>query len=176
MPAGGANIASSVVVLPHSEFIKQDNFHDVCIRPLFAADECPASSAYGTARATTPLIDGALEGTVYLRPTSTPGYVLPDVVAKLKGPPSLPVEIDLVGHVDSVKGKLRTTFDATPDAPVSEFVLEMRGGKTRSLIENSENLCVGTHRFTAAFTAQNGKRVNLHTPVKTSCKKRKRSR
>jgi hypothetical protein len=31
--------------------------------------------------------------------------------------------------VDSVKGAIRTTFEATPDAQVEKFVLEMQGGK-----------------------------------------------
>jgi len=184
MPSGGANIASSVVVLPHSEFIEQNHFLDICTKVQFAADQCPANSIYGVAKATTPLIEGALEGPVYLRSTTEPNkYKLPDVVAKLKGPSSLPVEIDLIGHTDSIERRLpngekgsflRTTFDTPPDAPVSEFTLELRGG-AKGLFINSQNLCKGKRRhITAAFTAQNGKRLTLSPALNVPCKKRSR--
>lgn len=180
MPAGGANIASSAVILPHSEFVENAHFSNVCTKVQFAKNECPAGSIYGTARARTPLIDGTLEGPVYLRSTTEPDkYVLPDVVAQLKGPSSLPVEIDLIGHVDSaqrvIEGErvslLRTTFNATPDAPVSEFTLEMQGGR-KGLFVNSRNLCKGVNRGTAAFVAQSGKRVTLHPVVRVGCGRR----
>jgi len=183
MPREGANIASSVVVLPHSEFIEQNHFQKLCTKVQFAANECPSNSVYGVAKATTPLIDGALEGPVYLRSTTEPEkYKLPDVVAKLKGPASLPVEIDLIGHTDSIErrlpngemgAQLRTTFDTVPDAPVSEFTLEIIGGKTRGLLINSQNLCEGKRRYTASFTAQNGKQLTVKPVIKTSCHKRK---
>jgi hypothetical protein len=138
MPPGGANIGATTVILPHSEFIEQNHFGKVCTRPLFAAKECPADSIYGYAKAKSPLIDGTLEGPVYLRPTSDPKYRLPDVVIELKGPPSLPVEIDVVGHVDSALRRLpngetvallRNTINVVPDAPVSEFTIQLQGGQ-----------------------------------------------
>lgn len=185
MPAGGANIGASIVTLPHSEFVENAHFANVCTKKQFAADECPAGSIYGIAKATTPLIDGTLEGPVYLRSPSTEPekYVLPDVVAALKGPASLPLEIDVIGHVDSAFRRLangeraallRTTFNSVPDAPVSEFTLEMQGG-SKGLFVNSENLCKKTRRYTAAFVGQNGKQVTSHPAIQTSCK-HKRSR
>jgi len=181
MPSGGANIGSTAVILPHSEFIENAHFASICTKVQFAADECPANSIYGFARAKTPIIDGALEGPVYLRSTTEPDkYTLPDLLVAFKGPPSLPVQVNLVGHVDSVRRRLpngervfllRSTFDAVPDAPVSEFTLEMQGGK-KGLFVNSTNLCQGTHRATTAFTAQNGKAVTLHPALRPSCKRR----
>lgn len=179
MPPEGANIGSSSVVFPHSEFIENAHFANICTKVQFAADECPAGSIYGFAKATTPLIDGALEGPVYLRSTTEPDkYILPDIVAALKGPSSLPVEIDLIGHVSSVRRRLsngervfllRSTFDSVPDAPVSKFTLEMQGGK-KGLFVNSTNLCRATHRATVGFTAQNGKSTTLHPALKPSCR------
>ena len=105
-------------------------------------------------------------------------YVLPDVVVALKGPPSLPVEIELDGHVDSVQRRLpngeavsllRTTFETVPDAPVSKFTVELQGG-SKGLFTNSANLCQGIHRATAKFAAQNGRGATLHPAVKASCK------
>jgi hypothetical protein len=179
LPAGGANVGAASVILPHSEFIEQGHFRTICTRVQFAAKECPAGSIYGHAVAYSPLLDEPLEGPVYLRSTSDPEkYVLPDVVVALKGPPSLPVDIELDGHVDSVRrhlpngepvSLLRTTFEAIPDAPVSKFTIELQGG-SKGLFTNSANLCQGTHRATANFTGQNGRRSNLHPVVKASCK------
>jgi hypothetical protein len=179
MPQGGANIGATTVVLPRSEFVENAHFRNICTKVQFAADQCPAGSIYGFAKARTPLIDGTLEGPVYLRSTTEPDkYVLPDVVVALKGPASLPVEIDLVGHVDSQRRRLpngetvsllRNTFNAVPDAPVSEFTIELQGGQ-KGLFVNSQNLCAKVNRATARFTAQNGKRLTLHPALKVPCK------
>jgi hypothetical protein len=169
MPEGGANIASSSVALPPSEFVENAHFNNVCTRKQFAAEECPAGSIYGFATAKTPLIDGALEGPVYLRSSD---HALPDLVAALKGPPSLPIEIEVAGRVDSIRNRLRTTFEAVPDAPVSEFKLQMQGGQ-KGLIVNSENLCEAKNkRALARFTAQSGKKLTLRPKLKTRCKGR----
>jgi hypothetical protein len=185
MPPGGANIGSTTVVLPRSEIIEQGHFRTICTKVQFAAKECPPGSIYGFAKAKTPLIDGALEGPVYLRShTERDKYVLPDVVVALKGPPSLPVEINLVGHVDSERrrladgqmvGLLRTTFDAVPDAPVSEFTIELQGGD-KGLFINSANLCQRTNRATTRFAGQNGLRATLHPALQIKCKGHKKRR
>jgi hypothetical protein len=177
MPPGGANIGASTVILPRSLQIEQGHFRTICTRVQFAAHECPAGSTYGYVKATSPLIDGTLEGPVYLRSSS---HELPDVVAVLKGPPSLPIEIDVDGHVDSTYhrlpngesiGFLRTTFESVPDAPVSQFTIDLQGGKAGILV-NSTNLCTRVNRATAKFTAQNGKAVTLRPVMQQgSCKK-----
>ena len=167
MPKEGANIAATSVALPPSEFLDQGSIRTVCTRVQFAAKACPAGSIYGFATAKTPLFEERLEGPVYLRSSSNE---LPDLVAVLKGPPSLPVEVNLTGRVDSINGGIRTTFDATPDAPVSQFILTMQGG-SKGLLENSRNLCAATYRATAKFTAQNGRRTTLHPAMKATCGK-----
>jgi len=167
MPEGGANIAGTSVALPRSEFIENAHFKTICTRVQFAAKICPAESIYGFAKARTPLFDEPLEGPVYLRSSSNQ---LPDLVIALKGPPSMPIEIDLAGRVDSVNGGLRTTFEAVPDAPVSEFTLQMQGGD-KGLIVNSTNLCAKPNRALAKFTGQNGKVATLHPLMQNSCKK-----
>jgi hypothetical protein len=167
MPNGGANIGATSVALPHSEFIENAHFKTICTRVQFAAKACPAGSIYGFAVAKSPLLDAPLEGPVYLRSSNHP---LPDLVMALKGPASLPIEIDLAGHVDSANGGLRTTFESVPDAPVEEFTLRMQGGK-KGLIVNSTNLCASTNRATTKFTGQNGKSATLHPPLQVSCKR-----
>jgi hypothetical protein len=169
MPSGGANIASASVALPHSEFLAQSHIRTVCTRVQFAAGagngaQCPAGSVYGKARAISPLLDGALEGPVYLRSSSNP---LPDLVAALHGQ----IDVDLVGRIDSKNGGIRSTFDLVPDAPVSKFVLTMQGGK-KGLLENSRNLCRSTNRAAVSFNAQNGKLDDFSPVVKADCGKR----
>jgi hypothetical protein len=163
---GDANIASTSVALPHSEFLAQEHIGTICTRKQFAADTCPKGSVYGKAKAFTPLLDKPLSGPVYLRSSDHP---LPDLVAKLGGQ----LEIDLVGRIDSKHGGIRTTFESVPDAPVSKFVLQMRGGK-KGLLTNSTDICRRSHKATVAMQAQNGRAARLRPVLKSSgCGKKK---
>jgi uncharacterized repeat protein (TIGR01451 family) len=167
MPAAGANVARVSVALPHSEFLDQSHIGTVCTRVQFAAKECPAASVYGHAQATSPLIDYTVEGPVYLRSSS---HQLPDLVMALHGPPSQPVEVDAVARIDSIKGGIRSTFEGVPDLPLSRVVLEMEGGK-KGLLQNSTNICKGTHKTTAELDGQNGKAADLHPALQARCPK-----
>jgi hypothetical protein len=158
---GEANVGRVSVALPHSEFLAQEHIKTICTRVQFAADQCPAGSIYGFAKATTPLLDQPLEGPVYLRSSSNP---LPDLVAALHGA----IDVDLSGRIDSVNGGIRTSFDAIPDAPVSKFVLEMQGGK-KSLLVNSRNLCAGVNRASVKMEGQNGKAHDFNPALGSSC-------
>jgi hypothetical protein len=164
---GDANIAATSVALPHSEFIDQAHFRTICTRVQFAAGQCPAGSVYGHVTATSPLVDYPLEGPVYLRSSS---HKLPDVVARLKGPPSQPVEIDVAGRVDSVNGGIRTRFETIPDAPLTKAVVTLQGGK-KGLFQNSTDICSGTHRATVKMDGQNGKVHDTRPELKVKCPK-----
>jgi hypothetical protein len=168
----GANVARASVALPRSAFLAQAHIKTICTRVQFAADGgagCPAGSVYGHARAFTPLLDQPLEGPVYLRSSS---HKLPDVVASLDGP----IHVDLAGRIDSFRGGIRTSFESVPDAPVSKFVLTMRGGK-KGLVQNSRNLCLEANRADARFDGQNGKSHDFRPLVKpTSCADKPRKR
>lgn len=170
---GDANISRAAVTLPRSVFLDQGHIKTVCTRVQFAQDACPAGSVYGHATALTPLFDEPLSGPVYLRSSANP---LPDMVAVLRGPDSLPIEIELAGRIDAVKGRIRNSFDVVPDAPVTKFTLTLPGG-SRGLIVNSTNLCRKVNRATVRFTAHNGRVQKLRPALKNSCKKpRKRKR
>ncbi len=182
--AGDANIARVATILPPSLILDQANLAKVCTRVQFAAHDCPKNSIYGHARAVTPLLDGPLKGPVYLRSSDN---VLPDLVAALHGQ----VDVELVGRTDSVRGRIRNTFDVVPDVPVSKFVLTLRGGP-KGLLVNSRNQCprkgarpgkgkgAGASkkrgrgkgpRAIVRFKAQNGKKRNLRLRLRTSCGK-----
>jgi hypothetical protein len=166
---GDANIGRAQVKLPHAAFLDNAHIGTACTRVQFAADKCPKRSVYGTAWARTPLLDYRLSGPVYLRSSN---HLLPDLVIKLKGPAAHPLEFDLVGRIDSVKGSLRNTFETVPDAPVSRFHLQLFGGE-RGLIELSDGLC-RNRRASIEFGAQNGRRIKSTPNVKASCGGKKR--
>jgi uncharacterized repeat protein (TIGR01451 family) len=174
---GEANIASTAVTLPRSAFLDQSHIKTVCTRVQFAAGagngaECPQGSIYGTATAKSPLLDYTLSGNAYLRSSN---HKLPDLVIALQGPPSQPIAIELDGRTDSVKGALRNTFEAVPDAPVSSFRLELFGGK-RGLVVNSRSLCAATYRANVVFGAQNGAQLTAKPKVRAQCPKAKRKK
>jgi hypothetical protein len=167
-PPGQANIAATTVILPKTVFIDQRHINGPCTRVQFNEGKCPASSVLGTAVAYSPLLDKPLEGPVYFRSNGGQRQ-LPDIVADLNGQ----IHVVLVGFIDSKKvGKetslLRTRFASIPDAPVSKFVLRLKGGK-RSLIQNSANLCKAQSKAEVEMTGQNGKTNDFEQKIAVSC-------
>lgn len=183
---GDANIARAATILPRSLILDQANLAKVCTRVQFAANECPKKSIYGNARAFSPLLDDPVKGPVYLRSSNN---TLPDLVADLRGQ----VELELVSRTDSIRGRIRNTFDIVPDVPVSKFILTLRGGP-KGLLVNSRNQCPRKRagakgkgaqasktgrkakgpRAIVRFKAQNGKKRNLRLRLRTSCGKKRR--
>ena len=171
MPPGGANIASTSVALPHSEFLDQGHIGTVCTRVQFSSgggngEGCPAASVYGSATAKSPLLDETLTGNVYLRSSS---HELPDLVVALKGK----IPVNVVGRVDSVNGGIRNTFEMVPDAPVDTFTLTLAGGN-KGLLVNRRDICKAPAKATAKFNGQNGDKVTLHPELKSACPKAKK--
>jgi len=168
-PKQGAysNIRRAQVNLPHSEFLDQNNLNKTCTKPVLLEGKCPKKSIYGKAKAWTPLLDEPLQGPVYL--VGGYGYKLPALVAELNGQ----IRVVLKGKVDSGPNKgIRNTFEAVPDAPVSRFVLEMKGGKKYGLLENSEDLCKKPQHLLSRFTAQDGKVLQSKPKIANSCGKK----
>ena len=168
-----ANVARAAVVLPESEFIDQAHIGSPCTRPQFAAQTCPKISILGTAKAWTPLLDSPLEGNVYFR--SNGGVrELPDIVVDLRGK----IHVELIGAVDSVRSRggarLRTTFFQVPDAPVSRFQLQLKGGKEGALV-NSESLCDSPQRAGVTLTGQNGDVYQTRPKITNQCSEKKRN-
>jgi len=163
--AADANIAKAKVTLPASEFLEQGHIKTICTLPQFAREACPEDSIYGSAEAYSPLLAQPLQGPVYLR--VAPGRTLPDLVADLHGG-GLGLRIEVVGHIDSVHGGLRGTFESVPDAPVSRFVMNLFGGK-RGLLVNSEELCGPTRRANALFIGHNNLGTRFSPLVVARC-------
>jgi hypothetical protein len=179
---GDANIARAATILPPSLILDQANLAKVCTRVQFAANDCPKKSIYGNARAFSPLLDDPVKGPIYLRSSNNP---LPDLVADLHGQ----VDLELVSRTDSIRGRIRNTFDIVPDVPVSKFILTLRGGP-KGLLVNSRNQCPRKRaakgkgastskakrgpRAIVRFKAQNGKKRNMKLRLRTACGKKRR--
>jgi hypothetical protein len=165
---GDANIERTVVRLPRSAFLDQGHIRTICTRVQFAADKCPKGAAYGHVTVFTPLLDEPLRGPVYLRSSDNE---LPDLVFDLKGL----VDIEAVARIDSIRGGIRATFAAIPDAPISKAIVRMQGGD-KGLIVNSTNLCRSKSRADVQLEAHSGKQVKLRPLVKPQCKKKGKAR
>jgi len=150
------------VRFPKATFLDQAHIRTICTRVQFAADACPKGSIYGHVRAFTPLLEQPLEGSVYLRSSSN---LLPDIVFDLKGI----VDIEAAARADSIGGKLRVSFPAIPDAPVSKVVVSMQGGK-KGLLVNSRDLCAGKPpKALVQMGAHNGKVASLKPLLRAKC-------
>ena len=95
---------------------------------------------------------------------------LPNLVADLRGQ----INVQLRGVVTSVKGAMKVTFPATPDAPVTKFVLKMDGG-SKGLIQNSKDLCKTTSKGKLQHEGpeRQGFKNNKYA-LKVSCPKKKK--
>jgi hypothetical protein len=149
------------VTLPPSTFIDQGHIRTVCTRVQYAADECPQGSIYGFAKAWSPLLDNPLEGPVILRSSA---HLLPDLVLDLKGL----IDVNVVGRIDSINARNRTTFEGIPDQPVSKFQLTLQGGG-KGLLVNAKDLCGRKHRATVLIDGQNGATGDHIPRVKNGC-------
>lgn len=166
---GDANIQRTALTMPRALFLDQSNIRTVCTRVQLANYNCPKAAIYGHARARSPLLDGVLWGPVYLVSSNN---TLPDLVADLRG--QIPVR--LYGVISSKRGGIKTVFNGTPDVPVSKFILNMQGGKTKGLLVNSRNLCRGRLNAYLNIKAQNSRRVRTNKQLVrfTACKSQRR--
>jgi hypothetical protein len=167
---GYANTKDVQVTLPHSEFLDQAHIRTICTRVQALADACPPGSIYGIAEAETPLLDGKLTGPVFLKSSD---HKLPDLAIKLRGPDSMPVEVEFAGRINSIKGQIRNTIENLPDVPVSHFTLRMKGGD-KGLLINSRNLCTTRKvHLDVSAVGQNNSIAHLRPALRNSCKQKR---
>jgi hypothetical protein len=157
-----ANVLRTALTLPHAIFLDQSHIKTVCTRPQLASQTCPKRSIYGHAEAKSPLLGHKLKGPVYLVSSN---HELPDLLVNLRGQ----INVQLRGVISSKHGGLKTVFNNVPDAPVSKFILRMKGGG-KGLLVNSRNLCSGRLSSVMSMKGQNGKKVkNNHLPLRVPC-------
>jgi hypothetical protein len=167
-----ANIAKVKVSLPKQLPSRLPTLQKACLAATFAANpaNCPAASAIGTAKATTPILPVPLEGPVYF--VSHGGEAFPDLVVVLQG---YGVTIDLVGNTFISKtGITSTTFNTVPDVPVGTFELNLPEGPYSALAAIGD-LCKTKLKMPTKFIAQDGTEINQTTPITTTnCPKTKK--
>ena len=180
-----AGIEKTVVRLPKSLALDPNNAQALC---EFAdgtkpdpENHCPKGSIVGRARAKTPLLKDDLVGNVYfvknVRTDPTTGNqirTLPMIIVALRGE----IAVNLRGESDTTRaGRLVNTFANIPDAPISQFNLNIQGGKTGILAVTRTrkakiNLCAGRHTAEADIDAHNGRTQDTDIRMKTPCTKR----
>jgi hypothetical protein len=185
---GEAGIERAEVRLPRSLALDPDNARALCefvdgTKPDLE-NHCPKGSIVGRARAVSPLLNRPLSGNVYFvknvrtdPDTGAQIRTLPMIVAALRGE----IAINLRGESDVKGPRLVNTFDQVPDAPVSQFNLNIAGGKRGILVvtENRRgriNLCARAQIAEADMDGHNGKRFDRNVRLKTACGKRKSSK
>jgi hypothetical protein len=138
---------------------------------------CPARSIVGSATAISPLLSRPLRGNVYfvknvrIDPvTGAPRRTLPMLIVALRGE----IAVNIRGESDVIGGKLVNTFANIPDAPLSRFQMDLKGGRNGILLVTDSargplNIC---GRLTAGveMDGQNGRRHDRTLRVTTPCK------
>ena len=180
-PKGQANIESATTTLPLTLALdtKRAQSNDLCEYEPSKAASCPRRSIIGRVRAVSPLLKRPLSGPVYFAKnvrTNKRGNAirtLPSLVLALRGEISLNVR----ANTDSKAGKLITIFPTIPDAPVTRFALNLKGGRrgivqvTKSRTGRNINIC-GRQTARVEFDAHNGRRHDFNVRMKTPCKKK----
>jgi hypothetical protein len=181
---GEAGIKKAVVRLPKSLALDPENAQALCefedgTKPDLE-NHCPAGSIVGRARATTPLLERDLVGNVYfvknVRKDPMTGNLirtLPMIVVALRGE----IAINLKGESSTTKGgKLVNTFNDVPDAPISQFNLNIAGGKNGILAvtrtrKSKINVCASRQLAEADIDGHNRRTHDFNTRIKTPCAK-----
>ncbi len=182
-----AGIKRAQVRLPKSLALDPDNAQALCEFADGTKDDierhCPKGSIVGRARAVSPLLNDPLVGNVYfvknVRRSSTGNLIrtLPMIVVALRGE----IAVNLRGVSSTTKsGRLVNTFDDVPDAPISQFNLNIKGGGNGILTVTRTrkariNLCNGRHVANADIDGQNGRRHDINVRMNTRCKRRARA-
>jgi hypothetical protein len=180
-----AGIERAEVRLPKSLALDVENAQALCefeagTKPDLE-NHCPKGSIVGRARAVSPLLDDPLVGNVYfvknVRRSGSGNLIrtLPMIVVALRGE----IAVNLTGESNVNKGRLVNTFDKVPDAPISRFNLNIKGGKNGILAVTRTrrgliNLCAKpkSHIAEADMDGHNGRRRDRDIRMKTPCAKK----
>jgi hypothetical protein len=174
-PRGQANIGKVRVVLPKAIALDPKNSQKVCTIAGAAKADCPETTRIGYAKAISPALNEPLAGPVYfvqgIRTDPTTGAqirTLPSLLAKLRGE----IAINLRGTTAVEGGRLVSTFDRVPDAPVSDFNLNLKGGKKGPLVVSARRgICDRKQVTNTLFTGQNAKTAAQNVNIRKPCRR-----
>jgi hypothetical protein len=170
---GEAGIKYTTVALPKSVALASTNANTLCDTAAALQDRCGKNTIVGSASAETPILGTKLAGPVYFvkgqRTTATGKVVptLPTLFVKLQGEAT----IYLRATTAVSKGRLTTTFPAIPDAPLTNFTLNIKSGKG-GIINSNVDLCARRQRGSARLASHSGAQPKaFKTTIATACGK-----
>jgi len=174
---GQANIAKVHTELPKQLPSWLPTLQKACLAKVFEANPaaCPAASNVGVATAVSPLIATPFKGPAYL--VSHGSAAFPDLEIVLQ---SEDITLILDGKTDIKHGITISNFETVPDAPVTNFELELPTGPNHVLATNvpeklNHNLCSQKLTIPTLITAQNGATLKQTTNITiTGCKPTKK--
>jgi hypothetical protein len=163
-PAGQANVRSVSVLLPKRLTARGTTVVGACPEATFGSNLAACSNArVGTVHAETPLLSGPLNGPVYLVAHSTG---LPTLEALMSGQG---LNIDLSGTITFGANGITSAFDAVPDVPITNFVLDLPRGP-HSALSAPKGICTGALKLPTTIVGQNGTQITRATPIQvTGC-------
>src|SRR3954451_22796103 len=151
-------IRKAVVKLPTGLSVNLLGLQSLCEPAAAVAETCPATTRVGSASATSPLLPAPLAGPVYV--VRNPGGTYPKLSVQLHGTFDLRLEASTAADA----GRLVTTLDNLPAAPVTRFELDIDGGP-RGLLTTETTLCPKPV-MNATFDAHSGQSRTVASPVR----------
>lgn len=165
---GQAAMRSVRVTLPLVSSLEPENAKALCTPAQDAAGACPAASIVGRATARTRTLHEPVSGPVYFvegtRRTAEGRVVktLPKLLLKLRGD-GVGLDLRADTAVDG-RGRLVTTFGAVPDVPITDFRLEIDGGRN-GILTTTADPCRTDRTATVRFDGHNGARTERSLTV-----------
>lgn len=164
---GQANIGKTDLQLPAVLPARLSTLQKACLAAVFRTNpaQCPPASNVGRATVTTPVLNSAMSGPIYLVSFGNKEFPHTEIVLQGEG-----VTAVLDGHTDIKKGVTYSNFESIPDVPVSSFQAVLPAGPHSvfgaHLPESlHENIC-GTHyAVPTLIVAQNNKQVRQNTVI-----------
>lgn len=176
VPSGNANQSKVTVTLPLALAIDPDNANGLCEPTAAAADSCPAASIVGNVVARSPMLNGTLSGPAYFvrgetldARTGRIRKTLPKLYVPLRSSDHPGLQINLRASSDVKSDRLVTTFDAIPDAAVSDFDLTITGGQHGILVISGTDACATAQYTDVDYVAQSNRRLHSTIGVQTAC-------
>lgn len=172
-----SNLKKIAVRLPLSMALDPENSqsNDLCefLSGKKTIPDCPKSSIIGTATGHTPVLNEPVSGPVYFiknvrtdRKTGRQIRTLPTLAVVLQGEG---VTLVLRATTSVVDEQLVTTFDNIPDAPVSDFTLNINGGRKGVLVISDTDICKSNQIADQIIDGQNGKSISTSVTMGTPC-------
>jgi hypothetical protein len=171
---GEAGLKRVEVAMPLSLALDPQNAKALCEPAQAQAKACPEASVVGDATAISPVLNRPLKGKVYfvkgseVTKTGVVKATLPKLWVALRGE----VALDVWADSDVKKKRLVNTFPRVPDAPISSFELNIKGGENGILIvtgKKGAHMCKQANVADARFDGQNGKRLDKATKMSVPC-------